>query len=219
MFIDRKEAGERLLPRLQALDLDDVVVVALPRGGLPVADVVAEGLGAPLDIALVRKVGVPSQPEYAVAAVTDGDDPRITVNKDVARMARLDDAAIRELAERELPELRRRREVYLKGRPPVPLAGKNVIVVDDGIATGATMRAALHLIRDEGPARLVAAVPVAPRDTVEEMRRECDEVICLETPDFFQAVGLHYRDFRQVTDAEVATILHRHATQNHAAPE
>src|SRR6056297_1230435 len=140
MFTDRREAGERLLQRLPALDGEDVVIVALPRGGVPVADVIAESLGAPLDIALVRKVGLPGQPEYAVAAVTDGDAPRITVNEDVARMAGLDDGDIKGLAERVLPEIHRRRVVYLKGRPPVPVAGKIVVVVDDGIATGATMR-------------------------------------------------------------------------------
>lgn len=211
MFRDRREAGERLLRRLPKLDADKTVIVALPRGGLPVADVIAEALAMPLDIALVRKVGVPGQPEFAVAAVTDGEDPKITVNDQVARMTGLTEADIRGLAERELPEIRRRRETYLGGRPPVPLAGKTVVVVDDGIATGATMRAALRLIRSEGPARLIAAIPVAPAETVRELEEDCDEVICLECPSPFRAVGLHYRDFGQVNDTTVTDILERHA--------
>ncbi len=217
MFIDRREAGARLLRRLPPLDPKETVIVALPRGGLPVADVIAEALGAPLDIALVRKVGLPGQPELALAAVTDGDDPRVTVNADVARMTGRGDAEIRRLAERELPEIRRRRQLYLQGRAPLPLAGKTVVVVDDGIATGATMRAALRSIRDSRPARLVAAIPVAPAETVAELRRDCDEVICLECPPAFRAVGLHYRDFAQVSDAEVARILARHAPRRPAS--
>ena len=211
MFTDRREAGEALLGRLPKLDPEKTVILALPRGGLPVADVIAGALGAPLDIALVRKVGFPAQPEFALAAVTDGDDPRITVNEEVARMAGLDDAAIRRLAERELPEIRRRRALYLKGRAPVPLAGKTVVVVDDGIATGATMRAALRLVRDAGPARVIAAIPVGPADTIAALAADCDEVICLECPFPFRAVGLHYRDFDQVSDATVVEIMERHA--------
>ena len=219
VFMDRREAGDRLLPHLPTLDPDNSVIVALPRGGLPVADGIARALGAPLDISLVRKVGVPGQPEYAVAAVTDGADPSITVNADVARMAGLDDADIRQLAERELPEIRRRRDMYLKGRPPLRLAGKHVVVVDDGIATGATMRAALRLIRGQDPARLIVAVPVAPKETIDDLRTECDEIICLETPPAFRAVGLHYRDFGQVSDTEVAEILEDHARRRRASPE
>lgn len=211
MFTDRHEAGQHLLKRLGQFDPEEAVVLALPRGGLPVADVIAESLSLPLDIALVRKVGVPGQPEFAVAAVTDGDDPRITVNEHVARITGLDDDDIRKLAERELREIDRRRKIYLGGRPPVPLAGKTVLVVDDGIATGATMRAALQLVRDAGPARLIVAVPVAPPDTIKEIEQYCDEVICLESPRAFRAVGLHYRNFDQVSDATVSAIIERHA--------
>lgn len=211
MFTDRREAGQRLLDRLVPLNPESTVILALPRGGLPVADVIAEALGVPLDIVLVRKVGVPGQPEVAVAAVTDGKNPKITVNEDVARIAGLDHADIAKLAERELPEIHRRREIYLKGRPPVPLAGKIVVIVDDGIATGATMRAALRLVRDEKPARLIAAIPVAPATTIAALESECDEVICLECPADFRAVGLHYRDFGQVSDATVSNIIERHA--------
>jgi len=211
MFKDRREAGQRLLNRLGPLDPENTVILALPRGGLPVADVIAESLGVPLDIVLVRKVGVPGQPEFAVAAVTDGKNPKITVNEDVARMTGLNHSDITRLAERELPEIQRRREIYLKGRPSVPLAGKTVVVVDDGIATGATMRAALRLVRDENPARLIAAIPVGPVETIADFETECDEVICLERPADFRAVGLHYRDFGQVSDETVSKIMDLHS--------
>lgn len=211
MFADRHEAGRELLKRLPPLDPENTVIVALPRGGLPVADVIAEALAVPLDIALVRKVGVPGQPELAVAAVTDGTTPKITVNENVARMAGLVVEDIQRLAESELPELRRRRDTYLAGRPPVPLAGKTVVLVDDGIATGATIRAALQMIRATGPRRLIAAVPVAPAEAIAELRLDCDEVICLSCPVPFRAVGAHYRDFAQVSDAEVSEIMERHA--------
>lgn len=211
MFQDRQDAGRRLLEVLPPLDPQETVILALPRGGLPVADVLAEAIGAPLDIALVRKVGLPGQPELALAAVTNGSDPAITVNEDVARMAGVGIDEIRTLAKPQLEEIRRRRQLYLKGRPPVPLKGKTVVVVDDGIATGATMRAALQLIRVAGPARLLVAVPVAPPDRIAGIRRECDDLICLETPRFFHAVGAHYRMFGQVPDSTVTEILERHA--------
>lgn len=211
MFTDRREAGQRLLQRLGSLDPENTVIVALPRGGLPVADVIAQALGVPLDIVFVRKVGLPGHPEFAVAAVTDGQAPKITVNEDVARMTGLDHADIARLAERELPEIHRRRKIYLNGRPSLPLAGKIVVVVDDGIATGATMRAALRLVRDQDPASLIAAIPVGPAATIAALESECDEVICLECPADFRAVGMHYRDFEQVSDGTVSKIIERHA--------
>jgi putative phosphoribosyl transferase len=211
MFTDRRDAGRRLLEHLPRLEPSETVIVALPRGGLPVAEVIAEALGTPLDIALVRKVGLPGQRELALAAVTDGDDPQITVNEEVARMTGFGEDEIRRLAARELPEIHRRRALYLGGRPPVPLGGKTVVVVDDGVATGATLRAALRLIRDAGPARLIVAVPVGPAETISELEAACDAVICLERPVPFRAVGLHYRDFAQVSDDEVAGIMARHA--------
>lgn len=151
MFRDREDAGQQLLERLSALELDNLVILALPRGGLPVADVIAEGLDASLDIVLVRKVGCPGHRELAVGAVTNGSDPLLTVNEEVALALGLDHERIRALAEPELETIRQRRQLYLKGRPSVPLAGKTVVVVDDGIATGATMRAALSRIRQAKP--------------------------------------------------------------------
>lgn len=210
MFIDRTDAGRRLLERLPDLDPGATVILALPRGGVPVAAVIARSLGAPLDLALVRKVGFPGHPELALAAVSDGSDPQIAVNREVARMSGLDQAEIEALAEEQLAEIRRRRELYLKGRTPVPIAGKTVVVVDDGVATGATMRAALRLLRGAGPARLIAAVPVAPPDIVAELAGECDEVIALETPQPFGSVGAYYKVFDQVPDAAVSEILKSH---------
>jgi putative phosphoribosyl transferase len=214
MFTDRRDAGRKLMAALPPLDPERTVIVALPRGGLPVAEVICDALGAPLDIALVRKVGLPGQPELALAAVTDGDEPRITVNEDVARMAGIDAAEIRRLAERELPEIHRRRALYLGGRASEPLRGRSVVVVDDGVATGATLRAALRLIRDAQPARLIVAVPVGPAETIGQIEAECDSVICLERPVPFRAVGLHYDDFAQVDDAEVARIMARQAQRD-----
>lgn len=211
MFTDRRDAGLRLLSRLPPFDPVYTVILALPRGGLPVADVIADALRAPLDIALVRKVGYPGQPEIAIGAVTDGDDPKITVNDDVARMADLGEAEIRQLAEPELAEIHRRRQVYLGGCPSIPLESKTILIVDDGIATGATMRAALRLVRAANPARLIVAIPVAAHDTLAEIEQDCDAVICLECPADFRAVGFHYRDFEQVSDATVTEILDRHA--------
>lgn len=207
MFSNRSEAGERLLRRLPPVDPADAVVLALPRGGVPVAAPIARGLGAPLDLVLVRKVGAPRQPELAVGAVTDGGAMRVTVNEAVASLLGLDEEAVRALARRELPELERRRARYLGGRLPLPLEGRTAILVDDGIATGATARAALRLVRQQAPARVILAVPVAPPDALDALAGEADAVVWLEAPDPFVAVGAHYRDFAQVGDDEVAAIL------------
>jgi putative phosphoribosyl transferase len=211
MFTDRRQAGYRLLEKLGPLDPANTVVLALPRGGVPVADVIAEALAAPLDMVFVRKVGVPGHPELAVAAVTNGSDPKVTINDDVARMVGLDLHDISLLAARELPEIRRQRETYLREAVSVPRAGKTVLVVDDGLATGATMRAALRSVREDHPAHLIAAVPVAPGEMIAALEKECDDVICLECPAEFRAVGLHYRDFGQVSDEAVSQIVERHA--------
>jgi putative phosphoribosyl transferase len=172
-----------------------------------VAVEVARALGAPLDLVLVRKIGAPWQPELAVAAVVEGDPPEIVVDEEVQRQIGVDDQYIQARAAGELLEIRRRRLVYLKGRPPAEVEGRTVIVVDDGVATGTTMRAALKALRMRRPARLVLAVPVAPADTLEALRAEVDQVVCLAQPFPFHAVGQHYVDFHQVGDDEVVAAL------------
>lgn len=206
-FTDRAEAGQALAKVLLEKSYHDPVVLALPRGGVPVAIEVVRALKVPMDLVMVRKIGVPHQPELAAAAIVNGDDPQLVVNAHIAAQCGLSRADIDRLAETQLKEIRRRRGIYLKGREQVPIKGRTAIIVDDGIATGATMRASLKAIRQRNPAKLVLAVPVAPRDTVEEMRGDVDELICLRTPDFFGGVGTHYVDFSQTTDDEVTRLL------------
>lgn len=213
-FANRTEAGLALARRLLTMPFPPpVVVLALPRGGVPVAAEVARLLHAPLDLLLVRKIGAPWQPELAVAAVVDGDPPDIVVDETTSRLCGVERDYIERQAEQELQEIRRRRQVYLAGRAPVPVAGATVIVVDDGVATGTTMRAAVRALRRRQPARLVLALPVAPADTLAELRAEADEVVCLVQPEPFHAVGLHYTDFHQVGDDEVLAAL-RAATRH-----
>ncbi len=207
-FVDRAEAGRALAERLRALRLNPPwVVLALPRGGVPVAAEVARALKAPLDLLLVRKIGAPWQRELALAAVVEGDPPDIVVDEEVQRSAAVDAHYIEAQAQLQLREIARQRQVYLSGRPGVRVEGCTVIVVDDGIATGTTMRAALKALRRRHPAKLVLAVPVAPRDTLERLRPEVDELVCLATPQPFFAVGEHYARFDQVDDAEVIAAL------------
>jgi len=207
-FADRTEAGRALAQRLvEAALVPPLVVLALPRGGVPVAAEVARTLGAPLDLLLVRKIGAPWQPELAVAALVDGDPPDIVVDETTSRMCGVDREYIDKQARLEMREIERRRRIYLAGRAPVPVAGATVIVIDDGVATGTTIRAAMKALRRRHPARLVLAVPVAPADTVAELRAEADEVICLAQPEPFHAIGLHYGDFHQVSDDEVLAAL------------
>jgi putative phosphoribosyl transferase len=207
-FADRAEAGRELAAQLVRLRLaKPIVVLALPRGGVPIGVEVARALDAPLDLLLVRKIGLPWQPELALAAVVDGTPPDIVVDEAVRRGTDIDDAYIEAQAEQELVEIRRRRSVYLRGRPPVDVESRTAVVVDDGIATGTTMRAALKALRRRRPARLVVAVPVAPPDTIEALAGEADQIVCLEQPEPFHAVGLHYREFHQVGDDEVLAAL------------
>lgn len=206
-FVDRAQAGRRLADALEAYDGKAAVVLALPRGGVPVAAEVASRLGAPLDLLIVRKIGVPYQPELAMGAVVDGDEPVVVRNEEVIRQADVTQEEFDRVRDRELAEIERRRVRYLAGRAPVEIAGRTVIVVDDGIATGATVRAALRGLRRRKPREIVLAVPVAPPDTVAMLEKEADRVVCLEQPSFFQAIGLHYRDFRQVSDDEVIATL------------
>jgi putative phosphoribosyl transferase len=207
IFASRSAAGRALAGVLARKHLTDPVVLALPRGGVPVAAEIARRLGAPLDLVLVRKIGVPYQRELAAAAVVDGGDAEIVTNDDVMAMTGLTRADIGRLAKRELAEIERRRQAYLQARDRVPLEGRTLIVVDDGIATGATVRAALIALRRRHPRALILAVPVAPADTVAALRAEVDDVVCLEMPDPFIAIGLHYRDFHQLSDADVVAAL------------
>ncbi|MDZ7590013.1 MAG: phosphoribosyltransferase [Rubrivivax sp.] len=208
IFANRTEAGRALARRLAGMDLPKpVLVLALPRGGVPVAAEVARALGAPLDLLLVRKIGAPWQRELAVAAVVDGDPPDIVIDELTSRLSGVDDAYIQREAGDEMREIERRRHVYLRGRAPLPVAGATVVVVDDGIATGTTVRAAMKALRRRQPARLVLAVPVAPADTVAALSQEADEVVCLAQPEPFHAIGLHYADFHQVPDDEVLAVL------------
>jgi putative phosphoribosyl transferase len=187
------------------------VVLALPRGGIPVAAEIATTLEAPLDIVLVRKIGVPFQPELAVAAVVDGAEPEVVVNEDVAKLADITQDYIDAAAKRELQEIERRRKAYLQGRARVPLEGRTVILVDDGIATGASIRAALKALRRKAPKVLILAVPVAPSETIEELRSEVEEIVCLHMPEPFLAIGIHYIDFHQISDDEVIRLLAEHS--------
>jgi putative phosphoribosyl transferase len=209
LFANRQDAGRRLAKALLSYRNRHPVVLALPRGGLPVAAEVASSLDAPIDLVLVRKIGLPSQPELAMGAVVDGGAPIVVRNNDVILCAGVAAEEFDAVCTMELAEIERRRQRYVGDRPRVEIAGKTAIVIDDGIATGATMKAALRAIRMRGPKELVLAVPVAPAETIEDLRGEVDALICLATPAIFGAIGYFYDDFRQVSDDEVISILHR----------
>jgi putative phosphoribosyl transferase len=181
-------------------------VLALPRGGVPVAAEVARALEAPLDLLPVRKIGAPHR-ELAVAAVVEGPQPGIVIDRETLDLTGTSEAYVERGAKEELREIARRRTAYLHDRPPLDVEGTTVIVVDDGIATGTTVRAALLALRRRGPRRLALAVPVAPPDVVEALRADVDDLVCLAQPPYFQAVGVHYADFHQVSDDEVISIL------------
>ncbi len=207
-FHDRHEAGQVLAKALSGYaGRPDVVVLALPRGGVPVAYEVARALDAPLDVFLVRKLGVPGQEELAMGAIASGG--LRVLNPSVLSVLRVPDSVIDAVADRELAELERREQAYRDGRPPLDVRGKVAILVDDGLATGSTMRAAVAALRRLGPARIVVAVPVAAAATCAELRHEVDEVVCALTPEPFYAVGLWYEDFSQTTDDEVRELLAR----------
>jgi predicted phosphoribosyltransferase len=208
---NRTQAGSQLAAKLLHFKEQDPVVLALPRGGVPVGFEVARALGAPLDLILVRKIGVPFQPELAMGAVVDGERTDIVINEEVLEAVGLSEDDVRKRAKREVEEIERRRKLYLGGRERVTVRGHTALVVDDGIATGATMRAALRAVRRREPSHLVLAVPVAPPETVDLLRREVDEVVCLATPSQFGAIGRFYTDFRQVEDDEVREFLDRSA--------
>jgi putative phosphoribosyl transferase len=208
-FKDRFEAGSKLAAALARFKDQHPVILALPRGGVPVAAQVAAALKAPLGLVLVRKIGVPLQPELAMGAVVDGGKPTIVRNEDVIQLVGIDEAEFNAVCDIELAEIERRRQRYLGGREREPVAGRTAIVIDDGIATGATTRAALRATRMRNPKKLVLAVPVAPTASLATMREEADEVVCLEDHEFFGAIGFYFRDFRQISDEEVIEILKR----------
>lgn len=206
-YATREEAGRELSRRLAAMHIVDPVVLALPRGGVPVAAEVAKALKAPLDLLLVRKIGVPWQPELAAAAVVDGERPDLVLNDDVMSMVGLHRDEIEDLMKVQLEEIERRRKLYLSGRTPEKIAGRSAIVVDDGIATGTTVRAALAALRRRQPKRLILAVPVGLEMTVAELNSEVDDLVCLQRPSPFYAIGQFYADFHQVPDDEVIALM------------
>ncbi|MGI9420775.1 MAG: phosphoribosyltransferase [Geminicoccaceae bacterium] len=212
VFQDRTDAGRQLAAALEPFRSTRPVVLALPRGGVPVAYEVARTLDAPLDLVLVRKIGTPWQPELAIAAVVDGGQPETVVMQDLVDKLNVSRSYIEKQASIELEELERRRSCYLAERPRVDIADRTVIVIDDGLATGATMEAALHATRRANPDRLIMAVPVAPPDTIGRLRAEVDDVVCLHSPALFGAIGLFYREFHQLHDDEVVDLLKRAKT-------
>src|SRR3954471_23190041 len=203
LFDDRRAAGRLLAAALARYRDSDPVVLALPRGGVPVGFEVAKTLGAPLDVLIVRKIGAPGHPELGIGAIIDGSEPYLVLNQEVIRQVRPQARYIEEEKRRQLAEIERRRRRYLGDRPAIPVVGRTAIVVDDGIATGGTVRAALRGITGGHPARRVLAVPVAPADSLADLAGDCDDIVCLATPEPFYAVGAHYRDFTQTEDDEV----------------
>jgi putative phosphoribosyl transferase len=211
-FADRREAGVELASKLRRYaGREDVVVLALPRSGVPVAFEVAEALGAVLDIFLVRKLGMPGQPEYAMGAIASGG-VRV-LNEHVVRAYGIPQQVIEAVAREQQQELERREREYREGSALTEFRGRTAILVDDGLATGSTMRAAVQAVRQHGPARVVVAVPVGAPSTCEEFADVTDETVCARTPEPFAAVGLWYRDFAQTTDEEVRALLRQHAVR------
>ena len=206
-FKDRADAGRQLAAAVVHLGLVDPLVLALPRGGVPVAAEVAHALHAPLDLLIVRKIGAPGQPELAVAAMAEGDPPTVVIDERTSQVTEGDHAYIKREVRTQRAEIERRRQAYRRGWARLDVAGKTVVVVDDGIATGTTVRAALKALRRMRPSRVVLAVPVASSDTIYELSKLVDDVVCLSQPGFFGSVGTHYADFEQVGDDEVIALL------------
>lgn len=206
-FASRDEAGDELVRALAGMSFERPVVLALPRGGVPVGLKVAKALHAPLDLLMVRKIGVPWQPELAAAAIVDGEKHELVLNEETMSMARLSLADLEPSIKQELAEIERRRSIYLAGRPAVSVRDRSVIIVDDGIATGTTVRVAIRALRKRAPKELVIAVPVAPPDTIAVLRKEVDRVVCVSEPEPFYAIGSFYGDFHAMDDAEVTRLL------------
>ena len=216
-FQNRQDAGRQLAAALMRFKEDKPVILALPRGGVPVAFEVAKALDAEIDLLLVRKIGAPGHEELAIGAVVDGREPHLVLNREIVALAQPPRGYIEAEQKRQLAEIERRRRLYRGGDQPVDIKGRTVIVIDDGIATGATVKAALRGIRESEPRRLILAVPVAPPDTIDKLKRECDEVVCLSAPVWFSAVGGHYADFTQTTDEEVMALLAEAKAQRQGA--
>lgn len=208
VFRDRRDAGRQLAERLRAMDLPRPLVLALPRGGVPVGYEIARVLDAPLDLVMVRKLPAPGFPELALGAVVDGDPPGQVINEDIRRELGVSDQEVGLILATQLAEIARRRAAYASGRPPPVIPGRSVILVDDGIATGATMRVALQALQGSGAGRRVMAVPVAPPEAVAALVPLCDEAVVLLQPHALGAVGRFYEDFTQTEDAEVIDLLH-----------
>jgi putative phosphoribosyl transferase len=207
-FHNRADAGRKLAEAIGPRN-DDPVVLGLPRGGVPVAFELARCLQAPLDILLVRKIGAPGYPEFAIGAVVDGRNPQRVINEDVLAYCGASLEYFEKEAARQLEEIERRRRAYLGNRAPIDLSNRSVILVDDGIATGASVKAGLKALRQAGAGHVTLAVPVAPRSVIDELKNEVDEIFCLSAPEDLRAVSLHYDDFDQTSDDEVTELLAR----------
>lgn len=206
-YVDRRDAGRQLAPLLARWKASGALVFALPRGGVPVAVEVAKALGLPLDLLYVRKIGAPLEPELALGAVVDGIDPDIVLNEDLVRRFGVSREVLDNITKSELREIERRRQSYGRGPAPLMPTGRPVIVVDDGLATGASTRAAVRALRRRGATRVIVAVPVAPPNAVADLEADGAEVVCPLVTDSFFGVGSFYRDFRQLSDADVSAAL------------
>jgi len=217
IFDDRVDAGRKLAARLLKYKDQNPVVLGVPRGGVPVAFEVARALNAPLDVIIVRKLGAPGQAELGIGAVVDGDHPETILNREVMSALRVSRDYLEREIHNQLKEIHRRNQVYRSGRARIELKDRTVIVVDDGIATGGSIRAALRGVRQQGPKKVVLAVPVGPADTIESLRHEVDEIVCLSKPPMFFGIGEFYTDFHQLADSEVIRLLELARTERPSA--
>ncbi|MCH7601128.1 MAG: phosphoribosyltransferase [Planctomycetes bacterium] len=209
MFRDREDAGQQLAERLLHLRDVNPLIFGLPRGGVVIAAQVAAALCAPLDVLVVRKLGAPGRPELALGAITVGDDPHLTLNQDLIDLISVSDEYLQMEMDTQREEVKRRNDRYRQGRPALSVEGRTTIIIDDGIATGATVLAGIMGLKDRKPGRLVLAVPVAASDSLEKLSQYVDEVVCLHAPDDFMSVGVFYSDFHQTTDDQVMELLER----------